>query len=951
MLNEGNRKICLFCFYIFTNDIKLKYIRIIYYSIEIKTMKIPFKFEEILKTNQTIYSIVLDITSSFEPVFEDNKLYFFEEYTDHGIKHIESVLEASEFIITDESFKNITANEIAILIYSIILHDLGMQIELSTFNSMLNGDYDHCKIELIDEKTWKELWENYLSEVKRFSSIQKKDIFGDEAIPFNLPNLSNKDNLNGYDKKLIGEFIRRNHGRFAQEIALLGLKGDKEVIEFGTEKLDIKTKELAGILARSHSMNIRDTFDYLKENYHESWRNPHNINIIYLMVILRISDYIQINNTRVNPILLKLKTFNSPFSKFENETHLAINSINFNQIDKENIFVDCSPKESKMFVKIKTLISDIQNEFDKSWAILGEIYGFIPNNKPSIKFRRITSNLESKTFLNKLNYIPEKITFKVDNNLSKLLVSPLYGDNPTFGVRELMQNSIDACLERKEIEYNNKNFNYVPLIEISVKRIDKNNSLFSIKDNGKGMSSNEIVNYFLNVGNSFRKSMDWKKQFINEEGKSKINRNGKFGVGVLASFLLGKEINVSTKSILLEEEHSFKATIDSQYINIIKNKNESDFGTTITIILNNENREKLLNNSKKNYHDKSINWIDWYLYDEPKITFLVDEVKIITNDILQDINLFEFSTENFEKISWYYDKEKSYSKLIACNGILITEDYSIKKFKTSEDNYLYQTINTKPNILVTDKEGVFPVKLDRNDIDCEEFPFENELILETSKHFIAQLLNFKIDYKEIKNLNLIHNTEILYNSEGFILNSDYFINGIKDKLNLVRLITDNSTIKINLENHKNCIFYVNLNEKINLTYQESNVAPSSGGRIILKKVNFENLFRSNVKRLPSYSKNSAEIIDENDEYVIYTIFDYSSQLILLNKISEVNLDLLSKALSIQEINSGFFKNNGGKVLNNLFSKYIKKNYLIPYDIKKRKEIYKEAFKELEYYMK
>lgn len=914
-------------------------------------MKIPAKFEEILRTNQTIYSIVLDVISSFEPIFDDNKLFFFEEYTDHGIKHIESVLEAAEFIITNESFKNITANEIAVLIYSIILHDLGMHIELSTFNSMLNGSYDHCKIDIIDEKTWKQLWENYLSEVKRFSSIQKKDIFGDETIPFNLPNLSNKDNLNGYDKKLIGEFIRRNHGRFAQEIAISGLKGEKSIIEFGTEKLDIKSKELAGILARSHSMNIRDTFDYLKDNYHDSWRNPHNINIIYLMVILRISDYIQITNTRVNPILLKLKTFNSPFSKFENETHLAINSINFNQIDKENIFVDCSPEESKMYVKIKTLISDIQNEFDKSWAILGEIYGFIPNNKPSIKFRRITSNLESKTFLNKLNYIPEKITFKVDNNLSKLLVSPLYGDNPTFGVRELMQNSIDACLERKEIEYENKNFNYIPLIEISVKRIDKNNSIFSIKDNGKGMSSNEIINYFLNVGNSFRKSMDWKKQFINEEGKSKINRNGKFGVGVLASFLLGKEINVSTKSVLLEEEHSFKATIDSQYINIIKNRNESNFGTTITIILNNVDREKLLNNRKKNYHDKSINWTDWYLYDEPNIIFLVDEVNILTNNILKDVNFFEFSTDNFEKISWYYDKEKSYSKLIACNGILITEDYSIKKFKILEDNNFHQTINTKPNILVTDKEGIFPVKLDRNDIDCEEFPFENELILETSKHYIAQLLNFKIDKEEIKNHDLIHNTEILYNSEGFIINSDYFITGIKDKLNLVRIITDNSTIKINLENHKNCIFYVDLNERINLTYQENNVAPSSGARIILKKLNFENLFRSNVKRLSSYSKNNIEIIDENNDYVIYTIFDYSNESILLKKINEVDIDLLSKTLSIQEINSAYFKKKGGKVLNDLFSKYIKNNYIIPYDLKKRKEIYKEAFKELEYYMK
>ncbi len=914
-------------------------------------MKLSIKFEEVLKKNQTIYSIVLDVISSFEPIFNDNKLYFFEEYTDHGIKHIESVLEASEFIITEESFKNITPNEIAILIYSIILHDLGMHIELSTFNSLLNGDYDVCKVDLIDEKTWKELWEEYLSEVKRFNSIQKKNIFGDETIPFSLPNLSNKDNLNGYDKKLIGEFIRRNHGRFAQEIAILGLKGENGLIEFGTDKLDIKTKELAGILARSHSMNVRDTFEYLKDNYHDSWRNPHNVNIIYLMVILRISDYIQIDNTRVNSILLKLKSFNSPISKLENNTHLTINSINFNQADIENIYVDCSPNDSEIFIKIKTLISDIQNEFDKSWAILGETYGFIPNNKPAIKFRRITSNLDSKTFLNKLKFIPEKITFKVDNNLSKLLVSPLYGDKPTFGVRELLQNSIDACLERKELEYFNKNFNYKPIIDVSIDRIDDNKSLFTIKDNGKGMSSNEIVNYFLNVGNSFRKSMDWKKQFINEEGKSKINRNGKFGVGVLASFLLGKEINVVTKSLLVGEVHSFSATIDSQYINIIKSLNEDDFGTTITIIVNNENREKLLNNVKENYYDRTIKWTDWYLFDEPEINFLIDKERVKVNKKLKDINTFEFSTENFEKINWFYKKDTSSSKMIACNGILITENYSITSFNKNERNKDFYLIKLKPNILVTDKEGIFPVKLDRNNIDCEEFPFEDELIIETAKHFIAQLLNFNIDYQNIKNQYLLHDVKILYNSEGFVLNSDYFLNGIKNNFQIIRLITEHTKINIDLEKYKKCVFYVVLNERINLTYQESNVAPHSGGRVILEKNKFEDLFKSDFKRLAKYIKNSVEIIEENDEYVIYTIYGYNSEPHLLKKISDIDLNLLSKVLSIQEINSNFFVNKGGKIINELFSKYIKNNFIIPYDLNKRKEIYKEAFKELEYYMK
>jgi molecular chaperone HtpG len=923
-------------------------------------MKIPEKFIDILIKNQTIHSIVLDVISSFEPIFKDNKLFFFEEYTDHGINHIEKVLGSAEFIISVDSFENITPNEISILILSIILHDLGMHVELSTFNSMLNGEYDNTRIAIIDDKTWSELWNEYLSEVKRFSTIQKRNIFGDGAMHFSIPDLSNKDNLTGYDKKLIGEFIRRHHGRFAQEVSLLGLKSENGLMEFGTNKLDKQTKQLAGILARSHSMNVRDTFIYLKDIAHDSWRNPHGINIIYLMVVLRIADYIQIDNTRVNPFLLKLKSFNSPISQLENFAHLAINSLNFNNVDKENIYVDCSPADSEMFVKIRALVIDIQNELDKSWAILGEIYGFIPNNKPSIKFRRISSNLENKSFLKKLDYLPEKITFKVDNNLSKLLVAPLYGENPTFGVRELLQNSIDACSERKEIEYQRKNYNYIPEIEVSINTINEKESLFSIKDNGKGMSSDEIINYFLNVGSSFRKSMDWKKQFIDEEGKTKINRNGKFGIGVLASFLLGKEIKVETRNILKNESLSFTASLDAEFINVLKNQSNNDFGTNISIIIDNENRKKLINH-QPNWDDKSISWTDWYLFDEPNISFLVDKEVFKPNNLIKDVIFYEFATKEFEKISWSYDvkdTDRSSKNLIACNGLIITEDYDSDEFlypeHDSEETSYYSRkpvlIKDKPSILVVDKEGVFPVKLDRNDIDCDEFPFEKELMIETSKHFIAQLLSAEVNNKQFKPCNIVHSPKLIYGAEGFIIDSEYFISGVKDNYRFVRILCEERQIETNISMYKECLFDFQFESRITLSYQEHNIAPDGGGLILLPKNKYESLFKSKVKRLNKYVTDNASIVEENEKYTLYKIYNFEEKPALLKNLKKIDKELLKIAVSIQEVTSKLYKTREGNILNELFKKYIKNQFIIPYNIDKRKLLYKEAFRELSQYL-
>jgi hypothetical protein len=39
-------------------------------------MIIPEKFEQILKENQPLQSVVLDVVTTFQPIFEDNKLYF-----------------------------------------------------------------------------------------------------------------------------------------------------------------------------------------------------------------------------------------------------------------------------------------------------------------------------------------------------------------------------------------------------------------------------------------------------------------------------------------------------------------------------------------------------------------------------------------------------------------------------------------------------------------------------------------------------------------------------------------------------------------------------------------------------------------------------------------------------------------------------------------------------------
>lgn len=73
-------------------------------------IQLPEKFIRRLEKNQELNGVVNLVLSSFGEILE-NKPEFFPEYTDHGIKHIERILESSSRLITDPTFNDILSIE------------------------------------------------------------------------------------------------------------------------------------------------------------------------------------------------------------------------------------------------------------------------------------------------------------------------------------------------------------------------------------------------------------------------------------------------------------------------------------------------------------------------------------------------------------------------------------------------------------------------------------------------------------------------------------------------------------------------------------------------------------------------------------------------------------------------------------------------------------------------
>ncbi|ADB41674.1 HD domain-containing protein [Spirosoma linguale] len=927
---------------------------------------IPEKLEGILKKDPFLHSIVEQTAASFSKILYESKLFFFEEYTDHGSDHIQKVLRAAEDIITPETLELLSSKDVAVLVLSVFLHDIGMHTEFSTFKSLVEEKaYDDCRETILDQKCWNEIWEDYLDEAKKFSGKQRFAIFGDETVEYRRPSLFRKDDLSGSDRKLIGEFIRRYHPRLAYEIGFKGIIGSNgQVIEFAVG-LPKMLRQLSAIVARSHGINIRDTYQYLESIGDKAWKRPDQVNVIFLMVVIRIADYFQFGSNRVNPETLKIKTFSSPISIFEHKKHLAIDFIQPDDVDQETLFVKSNPTSGLMYIRLKSLFKDIQHELDLSWAVLGETYGnFQLDRQLKIRYRRIDSNLNSVNLLRSISYIPEEIKFKSDADLPKLLVAPLYGNDPSYGVREMTQNAVDACKER-EFEEKEINTMYFPKIQMGI-ITENQNTFFIVRDNGKGMNLLELKNYFLKAGASFRKSLDWQLKYTNDEGEPKIQRNGKFGVGVLSTFLLGNEIYVETRSMHDGVGYSFTAKIDSEQIEITK-RDDLEVGTFIKILINNVTVDSL--NAPKS---KTKKWYQWYVLKSPLIEYIgipvLDSKSVAPylpnyEDSLPNV-WHSFKPRGFNKVMWTYD-ENYRSKAFSCNGILIPSNIDLPtKYpnKASYDGYS-KIINRMPIISIFDYKGTLPLTLNRNSIDGQ-LPFSIDLVREIYKDFIASLLCFKpnsnfIDNEmRIVNESFIHpsfadpNTKlqshldnIIYLSEGFMYDYGYFRKYIKKKL--ITLFSKKDELVIELaDSYKNgYAFKFEVENKVRLSYNWnlSDPAYNGGGRVTMPKSSYLELFDPNKNRVRKGLKQEHIVEIETDGWVTYSTL-YKEK---LNEELISNILINKSIISIKETSVN--ERQSHDMLDNLIKHYLKDDLIIPYDMAQRRKKFYTAYEELAEY--
>ncbi len=433
--------------------------------------------------------------------------------------------------VDEEYEKNITqynAFEVALMLLSAILHDIGMFIR-----------------------------------PEDRERIRRNDIPYTNSLTF-----SGAMAVTGDDEEAIKEIVRITH---AHRI--------KEYIDYV-----FADKTISSILRLEDKYGYADDiteicighgedYDYLKKLRSQCMKGTYAYNLQYIAVLLRVADYLDLDSQRT-PVLWYTMMRIDGFSKSEWEKHFIVhNERKLKRYigDKLQIFFEGKSSNAKIHRKYLAYVDSIRDELEKADALL---------NRKDVEEKylfRITPKVDDCVVTEGFKYSDLRLSLDYSSITDLLMGTNIYGEKK-LGLRELIQNAIDACELMKEIQ--GKSDEYDALTPQIAILISQKNNYVKIKDTGIGMTLDTVKKHFLNVGKSYYSSNEFKYE------SHKYRPIGQFGIGFLACFLLSSSVSVKTKHYKSHEINHIELEKHSEYVVTNTEETGNFLGTEIMLNYN-----------------------------------------------------------------------------------------------------------------------------------------------------------------------------------------------------------------------------------------------------------------------------------------------------------------------------------------------------------------------------
>lgn len=449
----------------------------------------------------------------------------FQTYTLHGMTHSVHVAEYMYELIDDA--EKMSDLELVMLIYAALFHDIGMvvsdrEIEEIKSDRLILGN-------------------------RKYSKVFQK---------YNNENIA------------LQECVRPVHGKRSREF-LEKIDDENKVMFLVSEGAATTFQGELALICQAHN----EDFEWIsKELPSETIKGEYNLNAQYIAILLRIADYLDMDAQRA-PLYLYKYLNPTDYSDLEWRQHFGIENhkkICFNERTglKEIVFNGYSTDPTvhrKLLKYFDSLDKELLNAVNLCQTFRNNIYLLYVNT-------HIINKIDAKGFT--FSDYRLELNYKAITNL--LMGENIYGDKK-YGLREIIQNSIDACKTMAETAQTHENFifqKYEPIIMIA---LNKEKQSVTILDNGTGMDIEILKNCFLNVGVSYYNSDAYKLQ-----GREYVPI-GHYGIGFLSCFMLSDKVEVRTKHI--EENQIIKIEFEknSEYICLTYEDKPKTQGTEIVL--------------------------------------------------------------------------------------------------------------------------------------------------------------------------------------------------------------------------------------------------------------------------------------------------------------------------------------------------------------------------------
>lgn len=449
------------------------------------------------------------------------------EFTLHDETHILNMLTILGKIIPESTLANLSIPDLLLLILSVLLHDIGMAPDekyiLAWKNQLSDNEYnEELRKENEAFKRFRMTYSHQLDDIDRLMSQ------GDKGKAQLLEDF------------IVTEYIRHNHSVRARKII-----ADHWAGKITYQDTDL-TEDLASICF-SHNENY--TYLLNMESFRLCGQDTY-LCIPFVATMLRLADIIDFDPKRTPMVLFSHLAVKNPVSLTEWRKHQSINAWT---ISSRKLVFSAQCEHPAIEAAILSFCDQIDDELRNGTVVLSnladegmdvDISIYKVPLPPQIDRRKINAKKDIISGKPIYRYHDTKFSLNKKQIIDLLMGTKLYG-KPEVALRELLQNSIDACLLRQKFS-ESWGIEYTPKITVSL-YTKYDIDYLQVRDNGIGMNQHIIDNYYTNLGCSYYSSREFNELMTSV--KSSFTPISRFGIGILSCFMVCDSMEVTTRRI------------------------------------------------------------------------------------------------------------------------------------------------------------------------------------------------------------------------------------------------------------------------------------------------------------------------------------------------------------------------------------------------------------------